>query len=187
MDSNRNKKKIVDFFQQKWAPICISILFIIGFLLRLFVIFRIPNEANDAFGYMEIAEYIIGVDGTTYLIPREPLFPFLLGLIYLIFPNTYLTARLFTTILGSVNIVLIYFVAKKYAQKLGADENSNKFGFVSALFVCFNDRLIFTDSWAVREPLYSFLFLILLYSILIERKTLKKIIYCICSFLSWFQ
>jgi len=132
---------------------------------------------------MEIAEYIIGVDGAEYKIPREPLFPLLLGLVYLIFPNTYLTARIFTTFLGSLNIILIYFVAKKYAQKFGANENSDKFGFVSALFVCFNDRFILYDSWAVREPLYALLLMLLLYSILIKKTNLKKIIFSICSFL----
>ncbi len=143
----------------------------------------IPREPIDALAYMEIAEYFIGVEGATYILSREPFFSLLLGFVYLIFPNTYLTARLFTTFLGSLNIILIYFVTKKYAQSFGANDNSEKFGFVAALFVCFNDRFILYDGWGLRESLYALLFMILLYSILIEKKVLKRTIYCICSFL----
>jgi len=176
-------KRIGNFFRQKWIIFFLSTLFIIGFLLRLFLIFNNNIDNLDQLAYIEIAEFMFGVEGKSYVAPREPLFPFLLGFIFLIFPNSFFTARVFTAVLGSINIVIVFFVAKKYATKFGIVNNNEKFGIVASLLVCFNDRLINYDGWALRESLFTLLFLLLFYSILIEKKILKRLAFSIISFL----
>jgi len=149
----------------------------------LFIIVKTDIDTGDQSGYLEIAEYMFGVDGKSYCVPREPFYPFTLGLVFLIFPNTIFTARVFTAVLGSINILIIFFVAKKYAAKFGMINNNEKFGIVASLLVCFNDRLINYDGWALREPLYITLILLLFYSILIEKKIIKRLVFSITSFL----
>lgn len=46
------------------------------FLMRLFVVLKNEIEPIDALQYIEIAKSIIGVEGNTYIVPREPFFPF---------------------------------------------------------------------------------------------------------------
>lgn len=176
------QKEITIFLRKYWSTIFVWILFIIGFLLRLLMIWKNPIEPKDALQYMEIAEFIFGVDGTSYIFPREPLYPFLLGLIYLVFPNTYLTAQIFSALMGSLVIVGIFYVTKKYAQKFSVNVDNEKFGIVASLLVCFNYHFVIYDGGGVREPLFTLLFLILLYSVFIERKKIKKSIFCFSAF-----
>ena len=183
MNEHTNIKKIIGKLKQNWAFFCVGILFITGFLLRLLVVLRNEIQPVDALQYMEIAKAIIGVEDNTYAYPREPFFPFLLSLVYLIFPDTFLTARIFTSFIGSTTIVLVYFVAKKYSQKYSKNGGHEKIGLISSLIVCFNYYYIVNDGYGVRESLFALLFFILLYSILIKNKLAKRIILIIVSFL----
>ena len=176
-------KRIRSFFRENWSVIFVWILFIIGFLMRLLLIWKNPVEPVDATEYMEIAEFMFGVDGTSYIVPREPFFPFLLGLVYLIFPNTFLTAQILTSLIGSLSIVGIFYVTKKYAQKFSENSDNEKFGIVASLLVCFNYHFIIYDGHGVRESLFTLLLLVLFYSILIKRKKIKKIIFTFSAFL----
>ena len=72
---------------------------------------------------------------------------------------------------------------KKYAQKFSENGDSEKFGIIASLLVCLNYHFIIYDGLGVREPLFTLLLLILLYSILIERKKIKKSIFSISAFL----
>jgi len=145
------RKRVGKFICQKWILFFLRILFIIGFSLRLIIIINTENiDILDQLAYMDIAEYMFGVEGKSYQFPRELLFPFLLGFIFLFSPNTILTKRIFTAVLGSANIVIVFFVAKKYAAKFGIINNNEKFGVVASLLVCFNNRLINYDGWTIR-------------------------------------
>ena len=183
MNEHTKSIKILKKLKQNWALLCVGILFIAGFLLRLFVVLNNEIEPIDALQYMEIAKSIIGVKGNTYIVPREPFFPFLLSLVFLIFPDTFLTARFFTAFLGSITIVLVYFVVKKYSQEFSNSDKYEKFGLVSSLIICFNYNIIVNDGNGVRESLYGLLFLVLFYSILIKNKLAKRIVFTITSFL----
>jgi len=182
--TTKSKTKFVNFLQKNYSIIFLCLIYIAGLLLRLLFIWKIPmDDPSDAIAYMEIAEFMFGVSGTSYSSPREPFFSFILGFVFLIFPNTYLTTRLFTAILGSFNIVLIYFVAKKYLKKFFKNVPSEKFALVSSLLISLNYQFILKDGYGYREPLFTILLLILLYSILMEKKVMKRILFCISSFL----
>jgi len=183
MDSEKKPNKFVNFFKNNYAIIFLCFIYIVGLMLRLlFVWKRTSIDPSDAVDYMEIAEFMFGVEGTTYSYPREPFFSFVLGLVFLIFPNTYLTTRLFTAILGSFNIILLYFVTKKYLKKFFPNIHTEKFALISSLLISFNYQFILKDGYGYREPLFVMLFLILLYSILMEKKLMKKVLFCLSSF-----
>ncbi len=181
--SMESKAKLVNFIQKNYSIIFLCLIYVVGLLLRLLFVWKNPMEPYDAVGYIEIAEFMIGVEGTSYSFPREPLFSFMLGLVFLIFPSTFLTTRLFTAILGSVNIVLVYLVAKKYLKKFFKNISTEKFALVSSLLISLNYQFILKDGYGYREPLYTILFLILLYSILMEKKVIKRVLFCTTSFL----
>ncbi len=183
MTLEKNSNSFVKFLQNYWSIIFVFFLFIIGFLLRLFFLLKTPYENPDVDQYIEIAQFIFGKESTSYIVPREPFYPFVLGLVFLIFPETFLTARIYTAFLGSINIVLAFYVTKKYIQNFKKEIKYEKFAIISSLLICLNYDFIKYDGWGVREPLYTLLFFILLCSILIKRKPIKKVTFSICSFL----
>jgi len=183
MNENTNFKKIIGKLKQNWSLFCVAFLFIAGFLLRLFTVLKNEIQPIDALQYIEIAKAIIGVENNTYIVPREPFFPFLLSLVYLIFPDTFLTARIFTAFIGSATIILIYFVAKTYSQKYSKKGGYEKYGLVSSMLVCFNYNFIANDGNGVRESLFGFLFLLLIYLISVKNKLVKRIFLTVVSFL----
>ena len=59
MNEHTKTIKITEKLKQNWALFCVGILFIAGFLMRLFVVLKNEIEPIDALQYMEIAKSIM--------------------------------------------------------------------------------------------------------------------------------
>ncbi len=184
MDSKNTLSKILLKIRMNQSKIILCFVFLIGLLLRMFYIYFYSIDPVDALQYMNIAKYIIGnPEVTYYVVPREPLFPLFLGVVYLIAPNTYTTSRILTGIIGSASIILIYFIIKKYDENSVKKDTKVNLALFGAAFISFNPYLIRNDGAGLREPLYTFLLLLLIFTILLQKSVKKDVLLCLISML----
>ena len=163
--------------------IAVFVLFLVGLVLRILTVFQFEIIPVDALQYKEIAQFLIGGEGS-YVLPREPFFPFVIGLFFLLFPNTFLTMRIITSVLGSLSIVLIYLLTRRiFRNKDVANNYRYSIGLISSCLVCFNYRFVYTDTYGVREQLFSVLLILLLYTLLLDNIKIRRIFLPLLSFL----
>ncbi|WP_455277484.1 glycosyltransferase family 39 protein [[Eubacterium] cellulosolvens] len=155
----KNKFTKIRAIDRKW--LLLGLILFLGFILRILWLLRTDylglSLAPDAQEYLVIGENILR---GTYQRPREPLFPFFLALLTLLFGSNEFTTRLFTLILSIVVIYLSYILVRKYFK-------SSWESLLPPFLVATNYYLISHSIMGLREELYSILILLLLFSVLI--------------------
>jgi len=91
---------------------------------------------------------------------RAPLYPYLLGLYYALFGHSYIVPRIIQHVLGSLNVIIVYFLSRKLFGKNVATISSLLF--LSYAPIIYNeDKLLFESILIPQVTLFIFL----LYSI----------------------
>jgi len=174
------KSKIfsLSFIKKKWLTILA--LFLTSFVIRFIYIWIWAQRLNDlvisdfrtynilAMNILEKGFYGLDIPWSY----RPPLYPFFLSVIYAIFGQNFLLARIGQVIIASLSVVFLYFLTKEIFDK--------KVAFIAGLISCFNFTLIISTGLFGSEILYIFLsLLVLIY--LIRGIKYEKIVYFIIS------
>lgn len=134
-------------------------------------------ERSDSYSYLLWAKDIACQDipGNKAFM-KWPFYAYFLSFLLWLFKNNIALVYLFQYILGSLNCVLVYFIAKKIFDE--------KIGFISALLCCCYGLFIFYDSLLVYTSLSLFLnSLLFLYILKIKECPGKKTLFLTGIFL----
>ena len=150
------------------------IILLVALSLRLWVAFgcaELPRD--DALEYDRLATGILSGKGyadeagspTSF---RPPFYPFVLAAIYSIFGQSYLVVRIFQAILGTLTVLLVYFIAREV--------HSEKLGLVAAFFTAIYPSYVMLTKFLFTETLFTFLLALSLYLFLKMRRSMLAIL-----------
>ena len=153
----------------------LAIIFFLALSLRLLHVFHVSDIApfGDAMEYhaygVDMANYQrFGiVQPSTY---RGPVYPFFLGVIYMLYGQNYQMARIIQAILGSAMCLVMYFLGKKLF--------SRAVGYFAAIITATFSLYIFYSACLLTETLYLFLIasIALLFLNVLKEPTTKNLI-----------
>ena len=143
--------------------ILLAMIVLTGTLLRLlrFVSVREGGLNPDAMHFRELAiliqhgSYSYGSIIDTGAAYREPAFPLLLTVVFMIFGSSFDTMRLTTVLLSILLIPLTY--------KIGKETFCSSCGLLASFLVATNYHLIYSSTDGMREELFAALMIIFLY------------------------
>jgi len=166
------KQKAKTKFFQKETFLVIG-LFLLAFVIRLIYLNQITSSPDfdtpqrDALWHHNWATEIAGGDwiGDEAFF-RAPLYPYFLGTLYAIFPESFYFPRLIQIIIGSLSCVLIFLLGKKLFDR--------RLGIIASVMACFYAPLIHFDAEFELPVLEVFLDLIVLLLLLRAGTKLKK-------------
>jgi len=130
----------------------LSIIIVMGFLIRLYVAFTYRINPNEA-SYFYDAKFIL--DGKTPFkdfSSRSPLYVYSLAVIFHFFKDSYITGRLLSVISSCLSIFFIYLIGKHIDRE--------KFGLLAAFIYSFSPFVFVTDSYGMTQPYQQFFILI---------------------------
>ncbi len=156
------------------------ILFLIGLAFRL-PFFGVPFwRTPDAVEFIDVARNIVSGHGlmqtikwnffesypvVTSAFHGKPFFASVIFSLILRLQNDPYLLQLFLLILGAVNVVLFYFLARKFL--------SNKMSFVASLFFALNPDILITNRMVLSDVLFYF-FVLLSFLLFFAKDNLKK-------------
>jgi 4-amino-4-deoxy-L-arabinose transferase-like glycosyltransferase len=122
----------------------------------------------DAAQYQRIAQHLITEHCYCDLpnnstVERAPLWPLLIAMINLLTGSDNLHVRLFLSLLGAGTCLILYFFAR--------DLFGRRIALIAGLIGAFSPMLVVYDGWLYSESLYTFLFLLFVYSLYLIQKT----------------
>ena len=165
------------FFESKTIKLFL-ILFFIALIPRIFCLIQMQNSilSNmlhlDALDYDEWAKEIASGDWIgKEVFYAMPFYAYFLGVIYFLFGHSLLAIRVIQILLGALNCVLTFYIARR----LFKDINIALLSFVVALFF---KLAVFYELFLVACTISTTLFLLILYKLLSisERPTIPKFI-----------
>jgi tetratricopeptide (TPR) repeat protein len=166
------KQKVKILFLQKEA-LLVAGLFLLAFVVRFIYLNQITSSPDfdtpqrDAMWHYTWAKEIAGGDwigkGAFF---RAPLYPYFLGTLYAIFPESFYFPKLIQIIIGSLSCVLLFFLAKKLFNRT--------IGIVASGIACFYAPFIHFDAEFELPVLEVFLDLLLLSLLFRAGTKLKK-------------
>lgn len=141
--------------QERYLPLLIFTLsLLVSVCFNTFVIGIHHGQESDGLMYSRQAENI-----TEYIFKtheaRNPFFPIFLSILYLIFDEWLFGVRLIISLLGAVNCLLIYYIAKYVYGKQVAIMS----GFIAAVY----PNLFYWSAFLLSETLFITLFLSIIY------------------------
>ena len=151
----KNMKK-----ETKYEVIVLLILIVLALLIRIFIFQTQKVIETDGPYYAEIGKNLISgngyidIEGNLNLL-LTPLYPILIGLLSFIIKNLELSARLISIVFGSLLIIPVYLIAKKFYGK--------KIGYLGALFIALYPPLVYISTITYTDSLYLFLLFTSLY------------------------
>jgi tetratricopeptide (TPR) repeat protein len=162
----------------KWERWFLLSLFIFSLALRLFYLSEIRHNPffehprldalyHDTWAQSIASGNIIGDE----VFFRAPLYPYLLGLVYAVFGHNYLISRVIQHLLGSLTVILLYFLARRlYSPKTAV---------IASLLAATYAIVIYFEGELLFDSLLLFLCVALFF--LIYRRNHQP------TFRSWFQ
>ena len=163
------KTKIL--FLQKGTFLILG-LFLLAFVIRLIYLNQISSSPDfdtpqrDALWHHNWAKEIAGGNFGNESFFRAPLYPYFLGTLYAIFPESLYFPRLIQIIMGSLSCVLIFLLAKKLFNRT--------IGIIASVIACFYAPLIHFDAEFELPVLEVFFDLLVLFLLLRAGTKLKK-------------
>ena len=152
---SRNKRNSV---------LLVFLVFVIALVVRLIYIWQIKSiplfdaPIVDAVMYDQSAMKIVRSTPVTKAFYQAPLYSYFLALIYKIFGHDYLLPRLFQSIIGAVNCVMI--------MRIGERLFGWRAGLLAGYIAAFYGPLIYFDGELLRPVLITFFGLLLLLAVL---------------------
>jgi len=138
-----NQKAKIQFFQKE--TLLIVGIFLLAFVIRLIYLNQIKlnpyfdTPQLDALWHHNQAKEIAGGDWIgKEVFFRAPLYPYLLGTLYALFGENFYLSRLIQILIGSLNCVLIFLLAKKLFNR--------KIGIIASVIACFYAPFIYFDA-----------------------------------------
>ena len=146
--------------QHRFLPIAIAI-FLVSLALRLVHLFQIRRAPffallmGDAQSYHAWAQQIAAGDWVgTDVFYQAPLYPYVLGLVYMLLGDAPMTVRLFQAVIGSLACVLLAYAAWRLFSKAA--------GIAAGLMLAFYAPAIFFDGLIQKSVLDGFLLCLML-------------------------
>ncbi|NQU74157.1 MAG: tetratricopeptide repeat protein [Candidatus Omnitrophica bacterium] len=150
VDKNLKKKILI-----------LTLLFVIAFLPRLICLIQLNKSFISDMLVLDSADYdkwamdIARGDWTgKSVFYGMPFYPYFLGVVYFLFGHFLFAARLTQILIGSVNCLLLYWLAKRIF--------GNAVGIVAFLACALFELLIFYDNMIISTSLITFSYLIIL-------------------------
>lgn len=138
--------------------VILGLIFILALSLRLLHVFHVWETPFFGYDALEYHEYAAGLlDAHTFgddwtMTYRGPGYPFFLSCIYFLWGKSYHIARIVQALLGSVNSILIFFLAKKVFSRLT--------GYIAAIISATLALYIFYSGFLLPETLYATLIIV---------------------------
>ncbi|MCF8355735.1 MAG: tetratricopeptide repeat protein [Melioribacteraceae bacterium] len=165
METNINWKSLFHFDLDKSEKKNLFVITAIGFILRLIYVLEtqsspfIQHPFSDSEIYANWALDLIDFGGwfgaETFFM--SPAYPYILGIVFLIFGKNFIVIRLIQVIVSTLNIILIYFI--------GRNLHSKNAGYLSAVIASVYSIFIFYSGAILSETfqvfIISFLILVL--------------------------
>lgn len=160
-DLNIEKKQ---YFEPKEFKLLISIV-AVGFLVRLFYIIEIQNTPfvlnlfSDSKIYNDWAWQLV-TTGNWFgaeVFFMVPIYPYILGIIYLIFGHSIFLVQILQVIISTLNIFLIYLIARNISTK--------QVGYIAAVISSLYSIFVFYSGAILSETFQVFMLSILLFYI----------------------
>jgi len=166
------KQKAKIQFLQKETFLIVG-LFFLAFLIRLIYLNQIKlspyfdTPQIDALWHYNWAKEIAGGDWIgKEVFFRAPLYPYFLGIVYVLFGESFYLSGLIQIIIGSLSCVLIFLLAKKLFNPT--------IGIIASVIACFYAPLIYHDAELLIPVLIIFLDLTLILLLLDAEARLHK-------------
>jgi tetratricopeptide (TPR) repeat protein len=158
------------------------IIFLLAFSIRVCYLLEIEdnlyfnNPIIDSQMYDQWALQIInGGEMTEEIYWQAPLYPYFLSLIYQIFSHDYFIVRIIQFFLGSLNCLLLFFVAKKLYPHIAK---------ISALIAVFYGPFIFFEGELLAPVIIVTLYLLFILTLLYADQYQKKALWFFSGFLN---
>jgi 4-amino-4-deoxy-L-arabinose transferase-like glycosyltransferase/Flp pilus assembly protein TadD len=150
----------------------LSVIFIVGFVLRFFYVTETQNTPffqnlySDSKIYYDLAVQISNGNWIgNNIFFMSPGYPYFLAIIFTLFGKSILLVRLIQIFLNSINIIIIYFIARNL--------HSDKAGFISAAIAALFSTYIFYSGAILLEVIQTFILSILLF-LLTDKSKIKN-------------
>jgi 4-amino-4-deoxy-L-arabinose transferase-like glycosyltransferase len=132
------------------SVVWLGALIILGFTLRLYVLFNAVTVSVDSFNYVNMAKGFLEGDLTEGISAiRRPLYPLLLGLSSNVTGDYELAGRIVSLVFGTAAIVVSFYLARSVYNE--------RAGFFAAFFVAIHVYMVRYSGDVLTEGLYYFL------------------------------
>ena len=179
MEGNKSDLKIEFLNSKKKSALLLSIIFLVGIIIRLYYTpYDIPITFDGSAYFLHAVDITILGHLTNYNLAHSG-WPEFLSLFFMIFYfenfMDYMNLqRILSVILSGMTIIPIYFICRKYFD--------NYYSLIGATIFAFEPRIIINSTLGITEPLYIFAITL---GILFFLNSNKKIIFLSFGFFAW--